>query len=124
MALKKVTVRNLSHPLQSPLSVRLCNTFWLRFMGLMFAKPIDLQGGVLIDEKRDSIVNTSIHMFFMNFDIGAVWINEKKIVVEALYARRWRPFYAPRSPACLILEIHPDRLAEFAPGDLVSIEND
>jgi uncharacterized membrane protein (UPF0127 family) len=124
MTAKKVTIRNLSKPLVSPLKVGLCNTFLLRLKGLMFVNSISTHSGILIDENHDSIMNTAIHMFFMNFDIAVVWINSQNKVVDSLLARPWRPIYAPKFPARYILEIHPNQLPEFTPGDLIAIENE
>jgi uncharacterized membrane protein (UPF0127 family) len=85
----------------------------------MLTPPLDPRGGVLIDEKSDTRVNTSIHMLFMNYDIAAVWIDSSFTVVDTVLARRWRAYYASSRPARYILETHPDRLFEFQPGDRV-----
>ena len=116
-----VRVLNLTRPDTAPLSVRLCASFWSRFRGLMFTPSVALHGGVLIDEKTDSRVNTTIHMFFMNYDIAAVWIGSAGVVVDRVLARRWQPYYAPSRPARYILETHPDRLADFQVDDRVKL---
>jgi uncharacterized membrane protein (UPF0127 family) len=88
-----------------------------RFRGLMFEKHLEPDSGILLVEDMESKINTTIHMFFMNFDIAVIWINSKQVVVDTTLARRWRPFYAPSGPARYTLETHPDRLADFKIGD-------
>ncbi len=75
--------------------------------------------GIILVENTDSILNATIHMLFMNFDIAVVWINDQKKVVDVKYARKWKLAYAPASPARFILETHPDRLVDFKIGDKV-----
>lgn len=88
-----------------------------RLRGLMFATTIRPHEGILLAESVESKINTSIHMFFMNFDIAAIWINSQNTVVDIKLARRWRPYYAPVAPAQYVLETHPDRLIDFHTGD-------
>jgi uncharacterized membrane protein (UPF0127 family) len=115
---------NLTHPVDPALRVRYCDTFWSRFRGLMLAPPVELHGGILMDEKSDSRVNTSIHMFFMRFDIAVIWINSEMTVVDSAIARRWAPYYAPALPARYILETHPERIHDFKPGDRVKLQDE
>ncbi len=62
-------------------------------------------------------------MFFMNFDIGVVWLNHNLEVADLLLAKKWHPAYVPARPAMYTLEIHPSRLAEFHHGDMVTLKN-
>ena len=119
-----VRLLNLTRPDTAPLSVRVCRSFWSRFRGLMFTPSVDLNGGILIDEKADNRVSTSIHMFFMNYDIAVVWIDSAGAVVDRAIARRWRPYYAPNRPARYILETHPARLADFQLEDRVKLPDE
>jgi len=114
-----VRILNLTRPEQPVLRVRVCDTFFSRFQGLMLTPAVDIHGGILLDEKADGRVNTAIHMFFMRYDIAAIWIGADLSVVDSVVARRWRPYYAPAKPARYILETHPDRAGDFHPGDRV-----
>ena len=87
----------------------------------MFARDLPKDEGILLVEKSESVVNTSIHMLFMNFDITAIWIDKKNKVVDVQLARRWRLAYAPKLPALSVLEIHADHLNNFHPGDQLTI---
>jgi uncharacterized protein len=119
-----VRIINLTRPAQAVLRVRVCDTFLSRFRGLMLTPAVDPHGGILLDEKSNSRVNTAIHMFFMNYDIAAVWIDADLTVVDCAIARRWQPYYAPKRPARYILEIHPDRINDFHPTDRVKLLDD
>ncbi len=118
---KWVKVQNLQRAEAPLIKARLCDTFWLKFRGLMFQKSLGENEGILIDESRDGIANTSIHMFFMRFAIAAIWINSEFEVVDSKIARPWAPYYAPAHPARYVLETHPNRLLDFKPGDRVKL---
>ncbi len=119
----QVTIYNLSRPEVQPLQARLCANFWSRFRGLMLHPGIAPNQGILIDENKDSIAASSIHMLFMRFEIAAIWINSRFIVVDAKIAKTWRPMYAASQPARYILEAHPSRILDFHPGDKVKFEH-
>lgn len=94
-----------------------CDTFWTRLRGLMFRPALDADTALLFVEKEENIVNTTIHMFFMRFDIAVVWLDAQKIVVDKTLARAWRPYYAPRKPAKYFLEAVPALLDKVSVGD-------
>ena len=117
--MRKAWISNNTTPLKS-VEVRLCESFFSRFSGLMGRKSIGINEGILLVESSDSRINTSIHMFFMNFDIAVIWIDSRKIVVDKVLARKWRPFYAPSTPCQFTLETHPGQLDSFQIGDQVA----
>jgi uncharacterized membrane protein (UPF0127 family) len=73
---------------------------------------------------RESRVDTSIHMMFVFLDLTIVWINSELEVVDVILARKWRPLYVPKQPACYVLELNPRRLQDFEIGDKVYLENE
>jgi uncharacterized membrane protein (UPF0127 family) len=114
-----VLIENLNKSNQNLLHATVCTSFFSRLRGLMFTRRLDSRGSILMDEKQDSRLGTSIHMFFMSFDIAVIWINNQYRVVDKSIARRWSPFYMASSPARYILETHPDRIDDFSIGDEV-----
>ena len=114
--MKKINLQKSSYPSNS-LELKVCDTFFSKFRGLMLTEEIPHDGGIMIVEKNESKVNTSIHMMFMNYDITVLWLNEEMIVVDKVLAKRWALFYAPKEPAQYILEIHRDRFDDFEIGD-------
>ena len=117
--MQTIQLENKNQPLAAPLHALYCDSFLCRLRGLMFRSSLAEDAGLLLVETRDSRIDTSIHMLFVFMDLGVVWINSEKIVVDTVLARAWRPAYAPSRPARYILEIHPSRLDEFKVGDHV-----
>lgn len=89
----------------------------------MFRSRLSPEEGLLLVEKRDSRLDTSIHMFFVSFDLAVFWINSKMTVVDKVIAKSWRPAYFPKSGAKYTLEIHPVRWEDYEIGDKVEIKN-
>ena len=81
-----------------------CDTFLKRGRGLMFRRRLSEDEVYLFVEKRESVAQTTIHMFFVFFPIAVVWLDGEKRVVDKTLARPFRPFYAPRSPAKYFIE--------------------
>ena len=78
--------------------------------------------GLLLVQKRESRLDTAIHMLFMWMDIAVVWLDAEKKIVGVQVARRWRPYYAPKAPAQYTLEIAKDWFYHFNIGDQVEFE--
>ncbi len=89
----------------------------------MFRKDIAPFSGILLLEKQDSVIDSAIHMLFMNFDICVIWVNKSGKVVDKQLARRWHFLYKPEKPACMTLELHPRHMKDFNIGDSLSYEN-
>ena len=118
--MKTVHICKNSGPESPTLTVEYCTSFWGQFKGLMFRKKISDSDGLLLVEDGDSILNSSIHMLFMFFDIAVFWINSDFIVVDKALAKKWHPFYFPHSPAKYVLECHPSQLNLFSIKDRLS----
>ena len=118
-----VLVKNLTRPLETPVRVKYCYSFYCRLRGLMFRARLAGDEGLLLVEKRDSRINTSIHMFFVPFDLAIFWINSDMIVVDKIIAKAWHPAYFPKGDAKFTLEIHPDRIGDYETGDKVEFKN-
>jgi uncharacterized membrane protein (UPF0127 family) len=120
--MKTVHIRNLSRPLQQPLLGKYGDSFWARFRGLMLQRSLPQGECLILVQPRDSKVDASIHMMFMYMDLAVAWVNQAGEVVDICLARRWKAAYFPKQPARYVLEMHPDRLADFQIGDKVKFE--
>jgi uncharacterized membrane protein (UPF0127 family) len=119
-----IHVENLNQPDLAPAQVKYCDSFLCRLRGLMFRKRLEPDDGLLLVQgKRDSRIDTSIHMLFVPFDLSVFWINTDMTVVDKIIAKSWRLAYVPAKPACYILEIHPDRWEDYQVGDKVEFQN-
>jgi hypothetical protein len=98
-------------------SARWCSSRLCRLRGLQFRRNLKSGEALILVKDKDSIANTSIHMFFVFFPIAAIWINSKGKVTSAQLAKPWRPYYASPEPATYVLETSPDFLDKVAIGD-------
>jgi uncharacterized protein len=94
-----------------------CDTFWKRGRGLMFRRTLAEDEAYLFVERRESVAQAAIHMFFVFFPIAVLWLDREKRVVDMALARPFRPYYAPHSPAQYYVEGHPSLLEWVSHGD-------
>jgi len=94
-----------------------CDSFWLRFRGLQFVRDLPEDEGLFFVDSRESRTNTTIHMFFMWFSIGVVWLDSTGKVVDTCLAKPWRPAYAPKVAAQYFIEARPSILEQVKVGD-------
>jgi uncharacterized membrane protein (UPF0127 family) len=120
--LKHVLLQNCAAPLEQPIKVAYCDSFFCRLAGLMFKPSLETQAGLLMVQTTEDRINAAIHMLFMNFDITVVWMDHNLKVVDIKLARKWRPAYTPARAAKYVLEIHPDHFTNFHIGDQVEIK--
>jgi uncharacterized membrane protein (UPF0127 family) len=113
---------NLSNP-GMPINIEICRSFLAKFKGLMFEPRLDEQEGIALVADSPGIVNSSIHMFFMNFNIAVIWLDSSMHVVDKVIARKWHPYYAPKNSALYTLELHPSKIADFNKNDQVQFND-
>lgn len=103
--------------------IKYCDTFLTQLRGLTFHSSLARDDGLLLVGKRDSRLDSSIHMFFVPFDLSVIWINSAMRVVDKVLARSWRPAYFSKQAAKYVLEIHPERWTDFEIGDGVEFKD-
>jgi len=99
-----------------------CQSFWCHFRGLQLVPKLPEGQGVLFVNGRESRSASSIHMFFMRFSIGVVWLDAHGKVVDKTLAKPWRPAYAPNAPAQYFIEANPSLLDRVQVGDVLTFE--
>ena len=102
--------------------VRLCDTFWTKLRGLMFRRALDPDEALVFCYERESTAETSIHMFFVFFDIAVLWLDAERRVVDKVLAKSFRPYYASRKPAQYFCEGDPRLLERAQIGDQLAFE--
>ncbi len=80
--------------------------------------------GLLFVERVASRIGTSIHMLFVFFPIGVVWLATDGTVVDVRVAKPFRPYYAPRAPARYYLEGPPALLHWVRLGERLTIRTE
>src|SRR5512135_1263514 len=102
--------------------VKWCNSFGAKLRGLMFRRAIDPDEGLVLVESRSSIAATSIHMFFVPFDIAAIWLDDECRIVHTALAKSWHPYYASPKAARYVLEGPPALLQHVTVGEQLRFE--
>jgi len=120
--MKYIHIRNFSAPFKTVI-VKYCDSFWSKFVGLMLKKELKQDEGIILVENRESKMNTSIHMFFMNFDITVLWLDKEMVIVDKILARKWAPMYKPKLPAQYVLELHHAKFPEYSIGDKLVLDS-
>jgi uncharacterized membrane protein (UPF0127 family) len=120
---KEIIVENKSRMLTNPPLVKYCDTFLTQLRGFTFRSRLARDEGLLLVGRRDSRLDSSIHMLFVSFDLAVAWINSEMKIVDRVLAKSWRPAYFSKQPAKYVLEIHPDRWSDFEIGDLVQFRD-
>ena len=120
---KFITVQNRNRTITGPLHIKYCDTFLTQLRGFTFRSRLEPEEGLLLVGKRDSRLDSSIHMLFVPFDLSVIWINSAMQVVDKVMAKSWRPAYFSKRPARYVLEIHPRRWSDFDVGDGVEFKD-
>lgn len=118
-----ISIENQNREIDGKLRIKYCDTFLTQLRGFTFRRDLARDEGLVLAGTRDSRLDSSIHMLFVAFDLGVVWINSQMQVVDKVLAKSWRPAYFSKQPARYVLEVHPDRLDEFQVGDTVQFTN-
>jgi uncharacterized membrane protein (UPF0127 family) len=98
-------------------SARWCSGLWCRMRGLQLRRRLKPGEAIILVHPDEGVFLSSIHMFFVFFTIGAIWIDGMGRVTSAQLARPWRPYYRSPTPAQYVLETTPDFLARISVGD-------
>ncbi|MDQ7035100.1 MAG: DUF192 domain-containing protein [Anaerolineae bacterium] len=101
-----------------------CQSFWCHFRGLQFVRYLDDDEGLLFVTKSESIVNVTIHMFFMFMEIAVIWLDSSGKVVDKKLAKPWRPAYAPKEAAQYYIEAPVSLLERVEIGDILEFDEE
>ena len=100
-----------------------CDGFGSKLRGFTFRRTLGPQDGLVLVEARDNRVNTAIHMLFVFFDLGVIWVNDAGEVVGTVVAQPWRLSYLPPAPARYVIEGQPEIVNRVQVGDHIQFVN-
>ncbi|MEQ8673375.1 MAG: DUF192 domain-containing protein [Aggregatilineales bacterium] len=103
---------------------RWCQSFWCHFRGLQLVRSLPPKQGLLFVTGAESRPGSAIHMFFMLFSIGVVWLDAKGQVVDKQLAKPWRPLYTPAKPAQYYIEANTDVLDRVEIGHILTFDEE
>ena len=96
---------------------RWCDSFASRLRGFTLKRELQPGEGLVLVEKRESRVNTAIHMLFVYFDLGVLWADAEGRIVDKRIARPWRLSYTPQAAAQYVVEGAPQLVDQVEVGD-------
>ncbi len=120
---KTITIENKNRCIEGVLRIKYCDSFLTQLRGFTFRPRLARDEGLVLVGTRDSRLDSSIHMFFVAFDLSVIWINSDMQVVDKVLAKSWRPAYFSKRPAKYVLEIHHERWGDFEIGDGVEFKD-
>ena len=94
--------------------VIVADTFWKRLKGLLGQREMPHNTAMLF---RNC---TQVHMFFMRFDIGVIFLDKDNQVLRKQWLRPWR-VSAWVKGAAAVLEVSPDVLEQLVVGEMLEI---
>lgn len=83
--------------------IKMANSFFKRFLGLMFKDGCDYPLLFEIPDKVKMKERSSIHSLFMRFELTLVFIDEDDLIYEIVDLKPWK-FYVPQKRAKYIIE--------------------
>ena len=120
---RTISIENANRRIDGPLRIKYCDTFLTQLRGFTLRSRLARDEGLVLVGRKDSRIDSSIHMFFVSFDLAVIWINSQMQVVDKVLARSWKPAYFSKEPARFVLEVHPDRWDDFQVGDKVQFKD-
>ena len=114
-----ISIENKNRRIDGTLRIKYCDTFLTQLRGFTLHSRLSRDEGLVLVGRRNSRLDSSIHMFFVSFDLAVIWINADMQIVDKVIAKSWRPAYFSKQPAKYVLEVHPERWDEFQVGDLL-----
>lgn len=111
-------LRNLSKNRIISKKVDFASTPEKRFLGLMFKEGFSTP--IIFIFPMSSRIRNAIHSLFVFFSFTAIFLDEKKRVVDIRHVLPFTPFIIPRAPARYLIEL-PEKMAEGVEvGDILS----
>ena len=121
---RTISIENLNRRIDDGLRIKYCDTFLTQLRGFTLRQSLTREEGLVLVGRRDSRIDSSIHMFFVSFDLSVIWINSDMQIVDKVLAKSWKPAYFSKQPAKYVMEIHPDRWDELQVEDRVQLNDD
>ena len=97
------SINNLTRSGEWVITARWCQSFLCKARGLTLRRKLGDEEGLLLVERSEGRINTSITMWFMFFPITVAWLDKEFRVVDVVLASPWHN-YLPAVPAKYMLE--------------------
>ena len=94
------------------IKIEMANSFFKRFLGLMFKSKCEYPLLLEIPQSIKTKERSSIHSFFMRFELAIVFIDNEDIVYEIANLKPWR-YYIPKKGAKYIIEFDKNNFENY-----------
>ena len=92
--------------------IKIANSFFKRFLGLMFKKKCDYPMLFEIPQDIQIKERSSIHSLFMRFELALVFIDEENLIYEIADLKPWK-YYVPKKRAKYIIEFDKNEFENY-----------
>jgi len=98
-------ISNKKSSIKYDFKIKIAQSLSQQTKGLMFEKADKFKYGLVFPFKQKSRFLNSIHMFFVHFQICAVFLDNEKIVVDKKILKPYCPLYIPKKDCNYLLEL-------------------
>lgn len=95
-------------------NITVANSLFSQIRGRMFTRSIGKDYCIIFPQPE--IVKIDIHMLFVPYKLGVVWLNEGEVVQKKVLSP-WVGYHTQR--ADMVMEMHPEHLSNISIGDTV-----
>ncbi|MEM4257022.1 MAG: DUF192 domain-containing protein, partial [Candidatus Diapherotrites archaeon] len=99
--------------------VKIADSFFRKFKGLMFESKEKFDYALIFVLEKESRIRASVHMLFVFFPIGILYLDKNKKVREKAILKPWRLNYTPKKPAKYFIEIPLEYLRKVEINDKI-----
>ncbi len=100
--------------------VKYYSDIFSRSKGLRFARPLRKGQAIILAAEEESLMETTIDMFFVFFPIDVLWLDKDKIVVDIKRnVKPFTPLVIPRKPAKYVIELKKGVTKNIKLGDKI-----
>lgn len=100
--------------------VKIAHSLLQKAKGLMFENKGKFDYALVFVLKNKSKIEASVHMLFVFFPIGIIFLNEEKKVIEKVMLKPWTLNYTPKKPANYFIEVPTKYLNKVKINDKIS----
>lgn len=102
--------------------LKLCNTIFSKFKGLIFTRKLKNKQGIIIPLNQEKISQAAIHMLFVFYNIDVLWLDKDYKIVDLRRNLKPFTFAKPRNKAKYIVELPADSTSNINIGSKLQIK--
>jgi uncharacterized protein len=100
-------------------NVKFAKTYAQKTKGLIFEKPDHFNYALIFEFSKETRHKASLHMMFMRFPIGVLFLNKEKKVVDIAELKPWQLNYTPKQKAKYAIEMPIHKIWDISLEDVI-----